>query len=335
MTMPTLTGRIALVTGASQGIGRACAMELARAGAHVALAARTLDKLEAVAAEITAAGGTAHAFALDVSSEESIKACAKAVIAHFGKVEILVNNAGITRDGLMMRMKRADWDDVLTTNLTGAFLLTQACVSSLLKNRWGRIINITSVVGETGQAGQANYAASKAGLIGLTKSLARELASRNITVNAVAPGFIETPMTHVWGASALTQTSPTPSPSSHQKRPPTSPATRSTSTAACTWRKRHEFGCPTYARQPGSPANEFVRWGGRALMWDSIAKRWPRDARKCPKNYVIQWNPQSQSASPNPRQTSPRWAASSAPTPAFCKTISASSTSACPPTSRK
>ena len=195
--MPTLTGRIALVTGASQGIGRACALELARAGAHVALAARSVDKLEAVAAEITAAGGTAHAFALDVASEESIKECAKAVIAHFGKVEILVNNAGITRDGLMMRMKRADWDDVLTTNLTGAFLLTQACVSSLLKNRWGRIINITSVVGQTGQAGQANYAASKAGMIGLTKSLARELASRGITVNAVAPGFIETPMTHV------------------------------------------------------------------------------------------------------------------------------------------
>jgi len=195
--MPTITGRIALVTGASQGIGRACALELARAGAHVALAARTLDKLEAVAAEITAAGGTAHAFALDVSSEESIKSCAKAVIAHFGKVEILVNNAGITRDGLMMRMKRSDWDDVLTTNLTGAFLLTQACVSSLLKNRWGRIINITSVVGEVGQSGQANYAASKAGLIGLTKSLARELASRNITVNAVAPGFIQTAMTHV------------------------------------------------------------------------------------------------------------------------------------------
>ena len=195
--MSTLTNRIALVTGASQGIGRACALELARAGAHVALAARTLDKLEAVAAEITAAGGTAHAFALDVSSEESIKSCAKAVIAHFGKVEILVNNAGITRDGLMMRMKRSDWDDVLTTNLTGAFLLTQACVSSLLKNRWGRIINITSVVGEVGQSGQANYAASKAGLIGLTKSLARELASRNITVNAVAPGFIQTAMTHV------------------------------------------------------------------------------------------------------------------------------------------
>ena len=195
--MPTLTGRIALVTGASQGIGRACALELARAGAHVALAARSVDKLEAVAQEIKTAGGTAHAFALDVASEDSIKECAKAVIAHFGKVEILVNNAGITRDGLMMRMKRADWDDVLTTNLTGAFLLTQACVSSLLKNRWGRIINITSVVGQTGQAGQANYSASKAGMIGLTKSLARELASRGITVNAVAPGFIETPMTHV------------------------------------------------------------------------------------------------------------------------------------------
>ena len=189
--------RIALITGASQGIGRACALELARAGAHVALAARSIDKLEAVAQEIKAAGGTAHAFALDVASEDSIKECAKAVIAHFGKVEILVNNAGITRDGLMMRMKRSDWDDVLTTNLTGAFLLTQACVSSLLKNRWGRIINITSVVGQTGQAGQANYSASKAGLIGLTKSLARELASRGITVNAVAPGFIETPMTHV------------------------------------------------------------------------------------------------------------------------------------------
>ena len=195
--MPTLSGRIALVTGASQGIGRACAIELARAGAHVALAARSVDKLEAVAAEITAAGGTAKAFALDVASEDSIKECARAVLAHFGKVEILVNNAGITRDGLMMRMKREDWDAVLATNLTGAFLLTQACVSSLLKNRWGRVINITSIVGQTGQAGQANYAASKAGLIGLTKSLAREFASRGITVNAVAPGLIETDMTTV------------------------------------------------------------------------------------------------------------------------------------------
>src|SRR5713101_4015905 len=195
--MSILKGRIALVTGASQGIGRACALELARAGASVALAARNLDKLAEVAAEIAAAGGTAHAFALDVASEESIKDCAKAVIDHFGGVNILVNNAGITRDILALRMKRKDWDDVLSTNLTGAFLLTQAVMSSMVKNRWGRIINVTSVVGETGQAGQANYAASKAGLIGLTKSLARELASRTITVNAVAPGFIVTDMTGV------------------------------------------------------------------------------------------------------------------------------------------
>src|SRR5580692_1250039 len=193
--MSILAGRIALVTGASQGIGRACALELARGGASIALAARNLDKLGEVAAEITAAGGTAHSFALDVSSEDSIKECAKAVIAHFGAVNILVNNAGITRDILALRMKRKDWDDVLTTNLTGAFLMTQAVMSQMVKNRWGRIINVTSVVGETGQAGQANYAASKAGLIGLTKSLARELASRSITVNAVAPGFIETAMT--------------------------------------------------------------------------------------------------------------------------------------------
>jgi 3-oxoacyl-[acyl-carrier protein] reductase len=174
----------------------------------VALAARNLEKLTAVAAEITAAGGTAHPVELDVASEESIKAGAKAVIEHFGKVEVLVNNAGITRDMLSMRMKRKDWDDVLTTNLTGAFLLTQAVMSSMVKNRWGRIINITSVVGQTGQAGQANYAASKAGLIGLTKSLARELAGRSITANAVAPGYIETAMTAVLTEdqkSAMTQ----------------------------------------------------------------------------------------------------------------------------------
>ena len=140
-------------------------------------------------------------FALDLASEESgvdsIKECAKAVIAQLGKVEILVNNAGITRDILTLRMKKKDWDDVLATNLTGAFLMTQAVMQSMLKARWGRVINITSVVGETGQAGQANYAASKAGLIGLTKSLARELAGRTITVNAVAPGYIETAMTSV------------------------------------------------------------------------------------------------------------------------------------------
>ena len=195
--MSIRAGRIALVTGASQGIGRACALELARAGAKVALCARGVEKLGEVAAEITALGGTAQAFALDVSSEESIKEGAKAVIAHFGGVEILVNNAGITRDMLSLRMKRKDWDDVLMTNLTGAFLLTQAVMSGMVKGRWGRIINVTSVVGETGQAGQANYAASKAGLIGLTKSLARELASRTVTVNAVAPGYIETAMTSV------------------------------------------------------------------------------------------------------------------------------------------
>jgi 3-oxoacyl-[acyl-carrier protein] reductase len=172
-------------------------LRLAREGATVALTARNEAKLAEVAAEIEVAGGKAESFALDVASEVSIKECAKAVIARLGKVEILVNNAGITRDILALRMKKQDWDDVLTTNLTGAFLMTQACMNSMLKGRWGRVINITSVVGETGQAGQANYAASKAGLIGMTKSLARELGSRTITVNAVAPGFIETAMTAV------------------------------------------------------------------------------------------------------------------------------------------
>jgi 3-oxoacyl-[acyl-carrier protein] reductase len=195
--MTTLDGRIALVTGASQGIGRACALELARAGATVALAARNEAKLAEAVAEIESAGGKAAAFALDVASEESIKTGAKAVLDQFAKVEILVNCAGITRDDLMMKMKRADWDDVLATNLTGAFLLTQALLRPMLKNRWGRIINITSVVGRTGQTGQVNYAASKAGMIGMTRSIAREVASRGITVNAVAPGYIETPMTAV------------------------------------------------------------------------------------------------------------------------------------------
>ena len=192
-----LEGRVALVTGASQGIGQAIAMELAKAGATVALAARTGAKLALVKAHIEASGGTSEAFALDISSEDSIKSVSKEVIARLGAVHVLVNNAGVTRDGLVLRMKTADWDDVLTTNLKGAFLLTQALLQPMMKVRWGRIINITSVVGETGQAGQANYAASKAGMIGLTKSLAREFASRGITVNAVAPGFIETEMTHV------------------------------------------------------------------------------------------------------------------------------------------
>ena len=195
--MASLEGKTALISGASQGIGRACAITLARAGARVALAARNLGKLTEVAAEIKAAGGAAEVFAIDIASEESIKAGAKAALAAFGVIDILVNNAGITKDGLLMRMKRADWDDVLSTNLTGTFLLTQALLSPMVKARWGRIINISSVVGETGQAGQANYAASKAGLIGFTKSLARELASRTITANVVAPGYIETAMTAV------------------------------------------------------------------------------------------------------------------------------------------
>lgn len=195
--MSRLEGKTALVTGASQGIGRACALTLAKAGARVALVARNESKLAEVAAEINAVGGTAEVFAIDIASEESIKAGAKAALAKFGTVDILVNNAGITKDGLLLRMKRSDWDDVLATNLTGTFLLTQAVLSPMLKARWGRIVNISSVVGETGQAGQANYAASKAGLIGFTKSLARELASRGITANVVAPGYIETAMTAV------------------------------------------------------------------------------------------------------------------------------------------
>ena len=193
--MENLEGKTAFVSGASQGIGRACALALAKTGARIALAARNEEKLEAVAGEITAAGGQAKTFVMDVAEDASIQATAKAAIAHFGSVEILVNNAGITRDTLLMRMKRADWDAVMTTNLTGAFLLTQALVNPMLRGRWGRIINISSVVGRTGQAGQANYAASKAGLIGFTLSMARELASRSVTVNAVAPGYIETAMT--------------------------------------------------------------------------------------------------------------------------------------------
>jgi 3-oxoacyl-[acyl-carrier protein] reductase len=198
--MENLKGKTAFVSGASQGIGRACALALAKMGARIALGARNQAKLETVAEEIAAAGGEAKPFVMDVSDEGSIQTTAKAAIAHFGSVEILVNNAGITRDTLLLRMKRADWDAVMTTNLTGAFLLTQSLLNPMLRARWGRIINITSVVGRTGQAGQANYAASKAGLIGFTLSMARELAPRSITVNAVAPGYIETAMTAVLDA---------------------------------------------------------------------------------------------------------------------------------------
>jgi 3-oxoacyl-[acyl-carrier protein] reductase len=190
-----LEGRVALVTGSSQGIGRACAVRLAQAGASVALAARNEEKLASVAKQITGSGGTAATFKMDVASEEDVKSAVRAVIGQFGKIDILINNAGITRDQLIMRMKRADWDVVLNTNLTGAYSCIQQVIGSMLKQRWGRIINVTSIFGQIGQSGQANYAASKAGLIGLTMAVAREVASRNITVNAVAPGFIDTAMT--------------------------------------------------------------------------------------------------------------------------------------------
>jgi 3-oxoacyl-[acyl-carrier protein] reductase len=192
-----LNGRVAVITGASQGIGRSCALKLATSGASVALLARNQQKLEELAGEITSSGGRAYVAATDLENEDQIKNTFKAVAAELGKIEILVNNAGITRDQLIMRMKRADWDAVLSTNLTSAYLCTQQAISSMLKQRWGRIINITSIFGQMGQAGQANYASSKAGLIGLTMAVAREVGSRNITCNAVAPGFIETAMTSV------------------------------------------------------------------------------------------------------------------------------------------
>ena len=192
-----LKNHVALVTGASQGIGRACAVALAEAGAAVALAARNEEKLREVAREIAFKGGQAEVFRMDMASEDDIKNAVKGAAAKYGKLDILVNNAGITRDTLSMRMKRADWDDVIATNLTGAHLAAQAAISGMLRQRWGRIINITSIFGQTGQAGQVNYAASKAGMIGMTMALAREVASRNITVNAVAPGWVETAMTDV------------------------------------------------------------------------------------------------------------------------------------------
>ena len=191
----TLSGRVALVTGASQGIGRECALRLAASGATVAVAARNQEKLNELVRQIEASGGKAFAFPLDVGDEEQVKSAFKAAIGQLGKIDILVNNAGITRDQLVMRMKRADWDAVLSTNLTSAYLCIQQAIGSMLKQRWGRIINISSIFGQMGQAGQANYAASKAGLIGLTMAIAREVASRSITCNAVAPGFIETSMT--------------------------------------------------------------------------------------------------------------------------------------------
>jgi 3-oxoacyl-[acyl-carrier protein] reductase len=190
-----MANRIAFITGASRGIGRACALALSAGGAKVVLAARQVDKLEEVASEIRASGGDAFVTAIDLASQDSIKEAFSKVSKDFGRIDILINNGGLTRDGLAMRMKRDDWDAVIQTNLSGSFFCIQQVMPGMVRERWGRIVNITSVVAESGNPGQANYVASKAGLIGLTKSLAQELASRNITVNAVAPGFVETDMT--------------------------------------------------------------------------------------------------------------------------------------------
>ena len=193
--MNELENQIAVVTGAGRGIGRAIALKFATAGADVVCISRTAENSEKVAAEVRAQGRRAWAHAVDVADAATVTAAAGKILAECGKVDVLVNNAGVTRDGLIMRMSDADWDAVLDTNLKGAFLVTKAFSRAMLKTRAGRIINITSVIGLIGNAGQCNYAASKAGLIGFTQSCARELASRSITVNAIAPGFIETDMT--------------------------------------------------------------------------------------------------------------------------------------------
>src|SRR5215470_5384495 len=200
--MSRFDGRVALVTGASRGIGEAIARRLAAEGARVVAAARTPDALGKVVAEIAATGGTASVLTLDLSDPVSIEKGVKETLAKEGQIDILVNNAGVTDDNLVLRMSKESWDRVLTTNLTSVFLLTQAVVKSMVRKRYGRIVNVTSVVGLMGNAGQANYAASKAGLVGLTKSIARELASRNITCNAVAPGFVSTAMTEKMTAEA-------------------------------------------------------------------------------------------------------------------------------------
>ena len=193
--MNRFDGKVALITGASRGIGEAIARRLAAEGAEVIGAARSAEALEKVVAEIRSAGGKASALVLDLAAPESIEAGVKSVLAGHARIDVLVNNAGVAEDNLVMRMSKDAWDRVIATNLTGVFLLTQAVIKAMLRKRYGRIVNITSVVGLMGNAGQANYAASKAGLVGLTKSVARELGSRNITCNAVAPGFIATAMT--------------------------------------------------------------------------------------------------------------------------------------------
>ena len=202
--MSQLANQIAVVTGAGRGIGRAIALKFAAEGADVACVSRTAENSEKVAAEVRALGRKAWAYAVDVADAAAVETAAKKILAECGRVDILVNNAGVTRDGLLMRMSGEDWDAVLDTNLKGAFHVTKAFNRAMLKQRAGRIINISSVVGLMGNAGQANYAASKAGLIGFTQSCAREFASRNVTVNAIAPGFIETDMTAALSEAART-----------------------------------------------------------------------------------------------------------------------------------
>jgi 3-oxoacyl-[acyl-carrier protein] reductase len=195
--MSQLNNQIAVVTGAGRGIGRAIALKLAAEGADVAVVSRTQENSDKVAAEVRALGRRAWAHAVDVADAAAVNAAAEKILAEAGKVDMLVNNAGVTRDGLLMRMADADWDTVLNTNLKGAFLVTKAFSRAMIKARTGRIINISSVIGLIGNAGQCNYAASKAALIGFTKSIAKEFASRGVTVNAIAPGFVETDMTAV------------------------------------------------------------------------------------------------------------------------------------------
>lgn len=195
--MSSLEKQIAVVTGAGRGIGRAIALRFAQAGADIVCVSRTAANAETVAAEVRALGRQAWSHAVDVADPAAVAAAAETILEQCGRVDLLVNNAGVTRDGLLMRMSEADWDTVLNTNLRGAFLFTKAFSRAFLKQRSGRIINIASVIGLIGNAGQCNYAASKAGLIGLTKSVAREFASRGVTCNAIAPGFIETDMTAV------------------------------------------------------------------------------------------------------------------------------------------
>lgn len=198
-----LTGQVALVTGASQGLGRAMAMALAASGAHVVAVARNVSKLQETMDAITAAGGQGEVRPCDVSQRESVDALIESVVEQHGKLSILVNNAGITRDTLLPSMSDDQWDDVINTNLRGAFLFTRAASRFMMRARYGRIINIASVSGLIGNAGQCNYSASKAGLIGMTRSLSKELGKRNVTVNAVAPGFIESDMTKALGPALL------------------------------------------------------------------------------------------------------------------------------------